>query len=230
MILSISEFLVKLIKKTGVDTVWGIPSYVGMHLLQNMHEEGFNMILNSHEENAAYAAGGYYYATGKPGVVSRARGPGLTNAITGIAEAYIESIPRIVISGRPSTRRIGRNEYHANSGLGRTLDEALLIKSCSKNNYIIDSKISAVGLIQDAVRTALTGRPGPVYISIPAEIQKEEIEIDEIPEISDFCGVSDNHPSNEQLVTFKKLVETSQKPIFIFGREVSQECTTVLDN
>ncbi len=216
--MTISKFFASSIKSSGIDTVFGIPSYVGMGILKSFEEEGFKIILNSHEQNAAHAAEGYYYKTGVPAVISLAIGPGVTNAITGIANAYVESVPMIVIAARAANSFRGRNEYHANSGLGRTLDEYTLLKSCTKAVYYLDNIDNAQSLINDAINTCFGGRPGPIFISIPPELQEKDISIDSFFSLNNIK--EDNQISSDSLNLVAKELNKSERPILVLGSQI----------
>ncbi len=227
--MTIAKLLALTLKRAGADTVFGIPSYVGLGILQALHETKFKIELNSHEQNAAHMAEGYYYATGKLPIVSLAIGPGVTNALTGIANAYCESIPMIILAARASGVFIGRNEYHANSGIGRSLDEKKLLDSCTKQAYYLDNPTHAPRLIRDAVKTALTGRPGPVYISIPPQIQKIEVEEPSWLTEKRLFQLNSKPTNKDQLQKYKALFEEAKKPIIILGSEIKHAYKTDLE-
>lgn len=232
MILSmtISQFFARTLKKAGINKVFGIPSYVGLGILKALDEENFDIVLNTHEQNAAHAAEGYFYATNKPAILSIAIGPGITNAATGIANAYIESIPMIVAAARPYSGAIGRNEYHANSGLGRTLDEKSLLKSCCKQVFYIDNINNTQSMILEAIRTCLTGRPGPVYVSIPPELQEHELSNPLILNPHKYLASNISTLSTGDINLIQEEFEKAKKPIIIIGSEVSQLSKNDLKN
>ncbi len=217
--MNVNQYLVNTLKKVGADSVFGIPSYVGMKLNIALHEEGFKFVLNSHEQNAAHFAEGYWLATGKLPILLLAPGPGITNALTGIVNAYVDSVPMVVLAGRPFAGGLGKNEYHSNTGIGRTLDERTLLKSCTKASFVIDSKDNAIAYINDAIKTALTGRPGPVSLTIPPELQTEELKINKIPRVEYLFIQNKNIPADEDLKEFEGYFRNSKKPLFIIGKE-----------
>jgi acetolactate synthase-1/2/3 large subunit len=218
--MTIAEFLAKVLKQVGCEKVFGIPSYLSLKMLEALDNEGFDFILNSHEQNAVHMAEGYYYATKKLPVVSIAIGPGVTNAVTGIANAYVESIPMIILIARASSPWLGRNEYHADSGYGRSIDERNLLKSVTKKIFYIDSEKNAEHLIYDAIRTALSDRPGPVVISIPPELQTKELNISKILSPKNYISKSDKVLTDETQDKFKKLFLDSKKPLFLLGKGI----------
>src|SRR3990167_9897885 len=106
--MNFAQYIAATCKSAGSDRVFGIPSYVGLETLKAFDEAKFQLVLNSHEQNAVHAAEGYYLGSGKLPIVAVAIGPGLTNALTGIADAYCESIPLIIIAGRVYSHMFGR--------------------------------------------------------------------------------------------------------------------------
>lgn len=226
--MKIASYLAQTLKKAGVDKVFGIPSYVGLGLLSELQKAGFEFILNTHEQNACHMAEGYYLANQKLPVVSLAIGPGVTNATTGIANAFIDSIPMIVLAGRAYSSKIGRNEYHANSGYGRTIDERLLIRAITKQGYFLDNKFSAIQLIYDSIRTSLSPRPGPVYLSVPPELQKEETLETKILSPVNYLAQNKTLISDVDLHRIEKQFNQAIKPLIVLGREVSKDNLTNL--
>ena len=121
--MKVSDFIARVIANAGLTDVFGIPPYTNIDLLNALTEEKFHVMLNSHEQNAVLAAEGYYYATDKIPVISIATGVGMTNALSALSNAYVEGIPMLVLTATPSAKWIGRNEYHASSGYGYTVNE-----------------------------------------------------------------------------------------------------------
>ncbi|MCA9397294.1 thiamine pyrophosphate-binding protein [candidate division WWE3 bacterium] len=218
--LSVVDVLAESLKLAGAEAVFGIPSYVGFGIINALDKSGFTLELNTHEQNAAHMAEGYYYATGKLPILSVAIGPGVTNAVTGIANAFVESVPMIVLVARAADAYIGKNEYHANSGIGRTLDEKQLFQSCTKAQYYLDNPAQSPELIRQAIYTALSGRPGPVVISVPPALQKELVDWPSWLENNGTFALSQSIVSEKDLKSITVLFERSQKPLIILGSEV----------
>src|SRR5690606_34152458 len=121
-------------------------------------------ILVRHEAGAAHAAEGYARSTGKPGVVLVTSGPGATNAITGIADAFMDSIPLVVITGQVATNLIGTDAFQEADTVG-------ISRHCTKHNYLVKDPADLAATIDEAFQIATTGRPGPVLIDIPKDVQ-----------------------------------------------------------
>jgi acetolactate synthase I/II/III large subunit len=149
----------------GVELVFGYPGGAVLpiydELFGNPH---IRHILVRHEAGAAHAAEGYARATGKPGVVLVTSGPGATNAVTGIADAYMDSIPLVVITGQVPTALIGTDAFQEADTVGIT-------RHCTKHNYLVKSPDALAATIAEAFRIATTGRPGPVLVDIPKDVQ-----------------------------------------------------------
>ena len=149
----------------GVELVFGYPGGAVLpiydELFGNPH---IRHILVRHEAGAAHAAEGYARATGKPGVVLVTSGPGATNAVTGIADAYMDSIPLVVITGQVPTALIGTDAFQEADTVGIT-------RHCTKHNYLVKSPDTLAATIAEAFRIATTGRPGPVLVDIPKDVQ-----------------------------------------------------------
>jgi len=151
--------------RQGVEFVFGYPGGAVLPIYDELfaHKE-LRHILVRHEAGAAHAAEGYARSTGKPGVVLVTSGPGATNAITGIADAFMDSIPMIVITGQVATNLIGTDAFQEADTVGLT-------RHCTKHNYLVRDPEDLAATIEEAFEIATTGRPGPVVIDIPKNVQ-----------------------------------------------------------
>ena len=149
----------------GVEYVFGYPGGAVLPIYDELFgDERIRHILVRHEAGAAHAAEGYARATGKPGVVLVTSGPGATNAVTGIADAFLDSIPLVVITGQVPTALIGTDAFQEADTVGIT-------RHCTKHNYLVKEPADLVATVEEAFRIATTGRPGPVVIDIPKDVQ-----------------------------------------------------------
>lgn len=166
MILSGSDILVKTLIEQGCDTVFGYPGGQILNVYDSLytHQDQINHILTAHEQGAAHAADGYARTTGKVGVVISTSGPGATNLVTGIATAYLDSIPLVAICGNVPTTQIGSDSFQEIDITGVTLP-------ITKHNYFVGSVENLADTIRDAFRLAKSGRPGPVLIDVPKDVQ-----------------------------------------------------------
>lgn len=160
-----AAILVNALIEQGVEFVFGYPGGAVLPIYDELFgDERIRHILVRHEAGAAHAAEGYARATGKPGVVLVTSGPGATNAITGIADAWMDSIPLVVITGQVPTSLIGTDAFQEADTIGIT-------RHCTKHNYLVKDPADLAATIKEAFRIATTGRPGPVVIDIPKNVQ-----------------------------------------------------------
>lgn len=160
-----AAILVESLVKQGVEFVFGYPGGAVLPIYDELFaEHRIRHILVRHEAGAAHAAEGYARSTGKPGVVLVTSGPGATNAVTGIADAFLDSIPLVVITGQVATNLIGSDAFQEADTIGIT-------RHCSKHNYLVKDPADLAATIDEAFQIATTGRPGPVVIDIPKNVQ-----------------------------------------------------------
>ncbi|AOR78486.1 biosynthetic-type acetolactate synthase large subunit [Novosphingobium resinovorum] len=160
-----ASILVESLVKQGVEFVFGYPGGAVLPIYDALFgDERLRHILVRHEAGAAHAAEGYARSTGKPGVVLVTSGPGATNAITGIADAFLDSIPLVVITGQVPTGLIGSDAFQEADTVG-------ISRHCTKHNYLVKDPNDLAAVIDEAFQIATTGRPGPVLIDIPKDVQ-----------------------------------------------------------
>ena len=160
-----AEILVRALVDQGVDTIFGYPGGAVLPIYDALfHEPKLRHVLVRHEQGAAHAAEGYARSTGKPGVVLVTSGPGATNAITGIVDALMDSIPLVVITGQVATHLIGSDAFQEADTVGIT-------RSCTKHNYLVKNVNDLARVVHEAFHIATSGRPGPVVIDIPKDVQ-----------------------------------------------------------
>jgi acetolactate synthase-1/2/3 large subunit len=160
-----AEIVVRALVDQGVTDLFGYPGGAVLPIYDALfHEPRLNHILVRHEQGATHAAEGYARSTGRPGVVLVTSGPGATNAVTGITDALMDSIPLVVITGQVPTHLIGTDAFQECDTVGIT-------RPCTKHNYLVKSVADLPHVMHEAFRIATTGRPGPVVIDIPKDIQ-----------------------------------------------------------
>jgi acetolactate synthase-1/2/3 large subunit len=160
-----AEIVVRALVDQGVDTLFGYPGGAVLPIYDALfHEPRLRHVLVRHEQGAAHAAEGYARSTGKPGVVLVTSGPGATNAITGIVDAMMDSIPLVVITGQVATHLIGSDAFQEADTVGIT-------RSCTKHNYLVKRVEDLARVMHEAFHIATSGRPGPVVIDIPKDVQ-----------------------------------------------------------
>ncbi len=160
-----AALLVECLVRQGVEHVFGYPGGAVLPIYDELFgDDRIRHILVRHEAGAAHAAEGYARSTGKPGVVLVTSGPGATNAITGIADAFLDSIPMVVITGQVPTNLIGTDAFQEADTVGLT-------RHCSKHNYLVKDPEELAATIEEAFEIATTGRPGPVVVDVPKNVQ-----------------------------------------------------------
>ncbi len=212
--LSGAEIIVKAIINEGIDTVFGypggaiLPFYDALFLQNKLHH-----VLARHEQAAAHAAEGYARSTGQVGVIIVTSGPGATNAITGLTDAYMDSIPLVCFSGQVATGLIGTDGF-------QEADITGLTRSCTKHNYLVKDVNDLGYIIHEAFHIARTGRPGPVLIDIPKDVQNNhgiyngKIEINRKSYQIKKRQFEINH---DKIAAAVDLIEKAKKPIFYTG-------------
>jgi acetolactate synthase-1/2/3 large subunit len=165
-----AEIFCRALKDEGVKHVFGYPGGAVLHIYDALYnQKDVQHILVRHEQGAAHAADGYARATGKPGVVLVTSGPGVTNAVTGIATAYMDSIPLVVFTGQVATDLIGNDAFQEVDAVGIT-------RPCVKHNFLVKDVRNLALTIKKAFYIATTGRPGPVVVDIPKDVTADMCE------------------------------------------------------
>ncbi len=171
MELSGAEIVVQALKDEGVEYVWGYPGGAVLHIYDALFQQDeVRHILVRHEQAATHAADGYARATGKPGVVLVTSGPGATNAVTGIATAFMDSIPLVVLTGQVPTPVIGSDAF-------QEVDTVGITRPCVKHNFLVKRAEDLADTIKKAFYIATSGRPGPVVVDIPKDVTDPNVRI-----------------------------------------------------
>ncbi len=214
---SSAEIMVKYLEQEGVGYVFGVP---GGHLLpfyDALYKNGsVKAILAKHEAGAALMAYGYAVTSGKIGVCCGTVGPGATNLVTGVASAYMDSVPLLVITAQVGTTAIGRGSLQEAAGVGRTVDQVALFERITKMNIMETRAKNVPHTVRRSLRTALSGRPGPVHIDFPADVQAEVIEDDILP-VSAYRPSASHAVDDDQLQKAIELLRAAAKPAMLVG-------------
>ena len=207
-----AEILINCLKKEGVKHIFGYPGGAVLHIYDALEvQEDITHVLVRHEQGAAHAADGYARTSGKPGVVLVTSGPGITNAVTGIATANMDSIPMVVISGQVPSPLIGNDAFQEVDAVGIT-------RSCVKHNFLIKDISEVAITVKKAFHIATTGRPGPVVIDIPKDVTINQMELEEYPETIKMRSYKPTtKASNRQIKKAAELIANSQRPILYSG-------------
>jgi len=205
-----AQILIESLKKEGVETIFGYPGGSVLPIFDKLYDSPIKFILTRHEQGAAHAADGYARATGKVGVCLATSGPGATNLVTGIATAYMDSVPMVAITGQVKSFLIGNDAFQEADITGIT-------RPITKHNYLVEDVKDLARIIKEAFHIARTGRPGPVLIDFPVDVQMQETEF-AYPEKVDLRGYNptyEGHPG--QIKRAAKAIEGAKRPILYVG-------------
>ncbi len=211
MKMSGAQMVCEALIREGVKTVFGYPGGAIMNVYDEIYKQnGFEHILNRHEQASVHAADGYARATGEVGVAMVTSGPGFTNAVTGLATAYLDSTPLVVISGQVPLALIGTDAFQEVDAVG-------VSRPCTKHNYLVKSLEELPRILKEAFYIARSGRPGPVHVDIPKDITAE-IGTFVYPEEISVATYRPNYKGNDRQI--KKAVEAirkARKPLLYIG-------------
>ncbi|MFA4991083.1 MAG: biosynthetic-type acetolactate synthase large subunit [Candidatus Omnitrophota bacterium] len=206
-----AKILIEALRREGVEAMFGYPGGQVLPIFDALYDvKDIRFILTRHEQGAAHAADGYARATGKPGVCLATSGPGATNLVTGIANAYMDSIPMIAITGQVKSFLIGNDAFQEADITGIT-------RPITKHNYLVKDVRELARIVREAFYIASTGRQGPVLIDIPSDIQMKETEFiwPEKVDIKGYKPTYFGHPG--QIKKAAKIISASKKPIIYAG-------------
>jgi acetolactate synthase-1/2/3 large subunit len=213
-----AEYLVRFLCENGVDTVFGYPGGAIMPIYDALTRFPIRHILNRHEQASAFSADAWGRVTGKPGVCLATSGPGATNLITGIANAAMDSVPMIAITGQVSTALMGSDAFQEVDIFGSTLPLV-------KHSYIVREVSELPGVLKEAFEIAASGRPGPVLIDIPKDVQLATLSV--VP-VSSVAAADPVVPDEMALAEAEALIAAAERPLFYVGGGVGMADATAL--
>ena len=221
MILNGSEILVNVLLEQGVDKVFGYPGGAVLNIYDALYKysDKITHYMTAHEQGAAHAADGYARTTGKVGVVISTSGPGATNLVTGIATAYLDSIPMVAICGNVPTTQIGTDSFQEIDITGVTLP-------ITKHNYFVSNVSDLADTIREAFRLAKSGRPGPVLIDVPKDVQIAKCEYEEQAPVEKDEPFAAKDVRIEEAAT---IINSAKRPFIYFGGGVITACAPAKD-
>ncbi|WP_432822432.1 biosynthetic-type acetolactate synthase large subunit [Trichloromonas sp.] len=205
-----SQILLECLALEGVDTIFGYPGGTVINIYDDLMDSPINHILTRHEQAAVHAADGFARATGKVGVAIATSGPGATNTITGIATAYMDSIPMVIVTGQVPTPLIGNDAFQEADVVGIT-------RPITKHNYLVKDVKDLARIIKQAFYIARTGRPGPVLVDLPKDVQMATTEFS-YPETVELRGYKPTYSGNpRQIDKAAKMILAARKPVLYVG-------------
>ncbi len=206
-----AKMIVEALKREGVEVIFGYPGGAIIDVYDELYKTPeIRHVLVRHEQGATHAADGYARASGKVGVAIVTSGPGATNTVTGIATAYMDSIPIVVLSGQVPTKLIGNDAF-------QEVDIVGITRPCTKHNFLVKDIRDLPRIMKEAFYIARSGRPGPVLVDLPKDIQQAKGEFDYPEEIRlrSYNPVYNPHP--KQVERAYRLLEKSNRPIILVG-------------
>jgi len=220
-----ARILVESLKKEGVDTLFCYNGGAVITIFDELqtHGDSIRLIQPRHEQGGTHAADGYARSTGKPGVVLVTSGPGATNTVTGIATAYMDSVPLVVFTGQVSTGMIGTDAFQEADTVGITMP-------ITKANFLVKNVEDLAPTIKKAFHLASTGRPGPVVVDIPKDVQMDEADFvyPAAPDLPGYKPKNVGHP--KQIKTLRRMLHDCSKPLVLSGGGVISSGSTELVN
>ena len=217
-----SQILLETLLEQGTDTIFGYPGGAALNIYDELYKysDRIRHVLAAHEQGASHAADGYARATGKVGVVLATSGPGATNLVTGIATAFMDSIPLIAITANVGTNFIGRDSFQEIYIAGVTMP-------ITKHNFVVRNVEKLADTVRQAYEIAISGRPGPVLIDIPKDVTAAVCEFEHKPAVHKRPNPKIQH---EQISKMAEMVNAAERPVILFGGGVisSDACELLL--
>ncbi len=205
-----AQILMEVLKEEGVDTIFGFPGGVVIDIYDELAKTDIRHILVRHEQGAIHAADGYARASGRVGVCLVTSGPGATNTVTGIATAYMDSIPIVIFTGQVPTQLIGNDAF-------QEVDIVGITRPCTKHNYLVKRTEDLARIVKEAFIIAGSGRPGPVLIDLPKDVSSTKITYKAPKKIELKSYNPTYNPNMKQLQKAVKLIKNAKKPIIFAG-------------
>ena len=210
MELSGAQILLRSLVREGVDTIFGYPGGSILDIHDELFKSSFKHILVRHEQGAAHAADGYARSSGKVGVCLVTSGPGATNTVTGIATAYMDSIPMVVVTGQVPTPVIGTDAF-------QEIDITGITRPCTKHNFLVRHVDELANTVREAFYIARSGRPGPVLIDLPKDVMQARTDYQESTVSTPGSAEPIYLPDAGQLTETLDLIKKAQKPVLLIG-------------
>ena len=217
MKIPVSEFIVRFMERLGIRHIFGMP---GAHILpvyDALHGSSIRTVLAKHEQGAAFMAGGYARASGRIGACITTAGPGATNLVTGIANAYADHLPVLAVTGETSTHIFGRGGLQESSGEGGAIDQAALFQSITRYARLVERTDYLPNVLNRAARILLSKDPGPVLLSFPFNLQKELVEEELLERIAIHSSAGNGGPDPALLDRLCGHLLAAEHPVIVAG-------------
>lgn len=204
-----SQILIKAMQQEGVDLIFGYPGGRVIDIYDELHKSNMKHILVRHEQGAVHAADGYARASGRVGVALVTSGPGASNTVTGLANAYLDSIPIVVFSGQVPTTLIGTDAF-------QEVDIVGITRPCTKHNFQVRRIDELARIIQEAFHIARSGRPGPVLVDLPSDVMGSFTDYEPLPPIIKELDAIPK-PDSKKVLYVLDLIDKSKRPLILIG-------------
>ena len=205
-----AEIAIKCLEREGINHVFAYPGGASMEFHQALCDSPIEVILPRHEQGGAFAAGGFARATGRVGVCMATSGPGATNLISGIADAYMDSVPVVILTGQIPSSLIGKTAFQETDMIGMTLPIV-------KHSYLVMDAADIPKIVKEAFYIANSGRPGPVVIDVPKDVQQQKI----VPQYTDIISIRGYNPDPEadlsEVEKVRDAIRNSERPCIYAG-------------
>lgn len=217
MKIKVSELIVRYMERLGIEHIFGMP---GAHILpvyDALYDSDIEAVLAKHEQGAAFMAGGYARASGQISACITTAGPGATNLVTGIANAYADQQPLLIITGETSTHIFGKGGLQESSGEGGAIDQSTLFKGISKYHKIVERSDYLPQVLNRASQILLSANSGPVVISLPYNVQQEMVEETILDQIKTECSSYTVHDKSSAMADLSDMLVAAANPVIVAG-------------
>lgn len=217
MKITVSELIVKYLERLGIEYIFGMP---GSHILpvyDSLYDSSIKSVLAKHEQGAAFMASGYSRASGKVSACITTAGPGATNLVTGIANAYADKQPILIITGETSTHIFGKGGLQESSGEGGSIDQVSLFKGITKYNRIVERTDYLANVLNRASKILLSPNSGPVLLSFPFNVQKDLVDDNALDQALTDTSIHSVYESFQPIEALTDLLAKSEHPVIVAG-------------
>lgn len=217
MNVQVSELIVRYMERLGIEHIFGMP---GAHILpvyDSLYDSNIHSVLAKHEQGAAFMAGGYARASGKIGACITTAGPGATNLVTGIANAYADKLPVLIITGEAPTYIFGKGGLQESSGEGGSVDQNELFKGITRYHKIVERTDYLANVLNRTTQILLSPTPGPVLLSLPFNVQKENVDAAILDTLKTVPAGRLAHDLSQPIEHLTRLLLEAQSPVIVAG-------------
>ncbi|MES9978609.1 MAG: thiamine pyrophosphate-binding protein [Candidatus Thiodiazotropha sp. 6PLUC5] len=234
MKIKVSELIVRYLERLGVDTIFGMPGAHVLPIYDALYDSKIEAVLAKHEQGAAFMAGGYAKSSEKVSACIATAGPGATNLLTGIANAYADKQPVLVITGEAPTYIFGKGGLQESSGEGGSLDQVALFKHITRYSKSIERVDYLPQVLTQTTKALLESNPGPVLLSIPFNVQSELVDEEILDELSFNLPHAPVSLTSDLVSSILELLNEANHPVIVAGygtiRSGAQQALSELSN